>query len=139
MREDDIGAVAVIEAANFSMPWSAKGFYDALTQYGGIFFVAECDGCVAGYIGMTVAADEGEITQVSIDERYRRQGVAGALMEKLLRDVSQRGVTSIVLEVRVSNEPAIKLYKKYGFKSAGIRKGFYELPREDAEIMIYNI
>ena len=84
---------------------------------------------------MYLSLDEGEITNVAVDEAYRGQHIGTRLMEQLLEEGWRGGLESIVLEVRVSNAPAIHLYEKMGFENLGVRKGFYDLPKEDAYIM----
>lgn len=136
MCPEDAAEAAALEEQIFSQPWSKKGFLDALNLPNTIFLVAEEDGGLAGYIGMYISLDEGEITNVAVAPQFRRQGVGTQLIAEIRREAAARGVTSIVLEVRVSNEAAILLYEKCGFGSCGVRKGFYELPKEDARIMV---
>lgn len=136
MRPEDAAEAAALEAQIFSQPWSEKGFLDALHLPNTIFLVAKEDGGLAGYIGMYTSMDEGEITNVAVAPQFRRRGVGTRLIEKIRSEAAAHGVTSIVLEVRVSNEGAILLYEKCGFRDCGVRRGFYELPKEDARIMV---
>ena len=92
---------------------------------------------IIGYVGMYISFEEGEITNVAVAEVLRKNGVGEALMKRLLADAQKLGMTRIVLEVRVSNAPAIRLYEKCGFKEIGIRKGFYDFPKEDGSIMVW--
>jgi ribosomal-protein-alanine N-acetyltransferase len=85
---------------------------------------------------MYISCDEGEIVNVAVLPQARRMGVGDALMEESSRRASLKNVQQIVLEVRVSNEAAIRLYEKHGYVRCGIRRGFYELPKEDAYIMV---
>jgi ribosomal-protein-alanine N-acetyltransferase len=135
MTDDDISQVAAIEADTFSMPWSKKGFSDAVETGNSVFVTAKDGDDVIGYAGVTVACGEGEITQVVVSDKYRRNGIGEALVEALKGEAISREVKLLVLEVRVSNEPAICLYEKMGFTKRGVRKGFYDLPKEDAYIM----
>ena len=80
---------------------------------------------------------EGEITNVAVLQVQRYHGVGGLLLDELLRIAGQKGIAKIVLEVRASNDSAIRLYERKGFQKVGVRKGFYEFPKEDADIMIY--
>ena len=89
-----------------------------------------------GYVGVYCAADEGEITNVAVAQPARRCGVGRALIEALIRMLADRSVFRIVLEVRTSNEPAIRLYEQEGFVVVGKRKNFYEKPAEDAYVMV---
>ena len=136
MNATDVSSVAELEAKIFSQPWSEQGFLDTLQMSNTVFLVAEEDGMVVGYIGMYCSLDEGEITNVAVSSEKRCMGIGGKLIVAMKQEAERRGVTQIVLEVRVSNESAIRLYEKNGFVNQGIRKGFYELPKEDAYIMI---
>lgn len=137
MKVSDIPVVAAIEARIFSQPWSRRGFLDAIKLEGTIFLVAEEDENVLGYIGMYSVFDEGEITNVAVDAQARCRGIGGMLIAEMKKAAVQQGVSQIVLEVRISNENAIRLYEKNGFVKQGVRRGFYDFPKEDAYIMIY--
>ena len=86
-------------------------------------------------MGIYCTLDEGEITNVAVAPAARRRGIARALLTELKQQLACRNVARIVLEVRVSNEPAIRLYEQMGFSVLGVRKNFYEKPTEDAYIM----
>lgn len=135
METEDVPAVADMEQEIFSIPWSAQAFTDALEADYTLFLVAEVSGVTAGYIGVYLAADEAEITNVAVHERYRRCHLGELLVGEALNGAEKRGAVSAFLEVRISNAPAIRLYEKMGFGICGIRKGFYEKPREDAYVM----
>ena len=137
MEAADIPAVAALEAANFSMPWSKTGFFDILGREDVVFLVAYESDALLGYVGAYCTAQEGEITNVAVAAEHRRQGIARGLLCELIRRLEQMGVFRIVLEVRRSNEPAIRLYEQMDFSVAGTRKNFYEKPTEDAYVMIY--
>lgn len=135
LRESDVEPLAAIEAASFSMPWSAKDFQDLIFRDYCLYMVAEADGEVAGCAGLTNSCNEGNIDNVVVAERFRGQGVAQKLLEALLTEAEAQGMEAFTLEVRVSNAAAIHLYEKMGFVSEGIRPKFYEKPTEDAMIM----
>lgn len=135
MQDKDIPEVANIEARVFSMPWSEQGFADALKQ-DTIFVTAKQEEQVVGYCGMYCSFEEGEITNVAVLPEAQKHGIGKKIISGLLRIAQEKNISRIVLEVRVSNLPAIRLYEGFGFQKAGIRKGFYERPREDAAIMI---
>ncbi|MBO5069076.1 MAG: ribosomal protein S18-alanine N-acetyltransferase [Roseburia sp.] len=137
MQAVDVEAVSQIEAAVFSQPWSVQGFLDALSLENTIFLVAEENKKILGYVGMYVSLDEGEITNVAVTPEARRRGVGQSLIEKIKKEAEANSVLQMILEVRVSNDPAIRLYQRNGFLNCGIRKGFYDFPKEDAYIMIY--
>ena len=131
----DIEAVSIMEAQSFSMPWSAKDFEQLVSDEKSLYLVAEADGLVVGCCGVTNVRGEGNINNVVVQEAYRGQGIAYAMMQELLVRGREMGCTEFTLEVRVSNAPAIHVYQKLGFVSEGIRPRFYEKPVEDAMIM----
>jgi ribosomal-protein-alanine N-acetyltransferase len=137
MVQADIPAVAAIEHACFSQPWSEKGFLDALRNPQALFWVAEEESHIMGYLGMYVSVDEGEITNVAVGKPFRGRGAGKALMETARGYAAGHRLMRIILEVRTGNAPAIALYRQSGFARIGTRKDFYELPKEDAEIMMW--
>ncbi len=138
MQKEDVSRVAEIEAKSFSQPWSEQAFLDACEDQAAVFLVAEDEEEVLGYAGMYVSFEEGEITNVAVNPVARRRGVGEAIILAMQEEASVLGVTRIVLEVRDHNEPAIGLYEKMQFSLVGIRKGFYDFPKEDARIMEWN-
>ena len=78
---------------------------------------------------------EGEITNVAVMENRRRAGYAKALLGAMQQWAPAHGITRIILEVRAGNQGAIRLYETFGFKKIGVRKNFYQFPRENADIM----
>lgn len=132
MTAEDIPTVAQIEKECFSQPWSEQGFLDGMKD--AIFFVAE-DPQIAGYIGMYRMPPEGEITNVAVTQKMRGKGYGRELLLTMQRWAAEHEIDRIILEVRSKNEPAIQLYRTYGFEKIGVRKNFYQFPREDADIM----
>ena len=124
MQIDDLEQVMPIEEANFSIPWTETGFFTFLIRDDALFLVAEEDGEILGYLGILISFDESEITNVCVAEKARRRGIGRALMEELFR-----------LDVRIGNTPARNLYESLGFVQDGMRKGYYDLPKEDAVLM----
>lgn len=135
MQARDVEKVEQIEVATFSMPWSRQGFLDALNLDTTIFLVAEENEEVVGYIGMYYSFDEGEITNVAVAKAQRCRGIGELLIQEMKKEATKHSLSGIVLEVRVSNDSAIRLYERNGFVNLGIRTGFYEMPKEDAYIM----
>lgn len=133
--EEDAEAAAIIEAENFSKPWTREGFAKAVQNKNAVYLVAELKGEILGYAGMWCALDEGEITNVSVKKSAQGRGIGKLLMQALEGKGKEEGVSSYFLEVRCSNERAIRLYEGCGFRRLGIRKNFYEAPVEDACIM----
>jgi len=102
-----------------------------------LYLGAFIDGALAGYAGLQMIVDEGHITNVAAAPEYRRRGIADALMAGLMSAAAERGLRFVTLEVRESNIPAQNLYKKHGFSPVGIRKGYYDQPKENAVLMSY--
>ncbi len=135
MTKKEIPKVAKIEREVFSCPWSEQSFTDTLYQDNVKFFLAMEDEKVLGYCGLYMAADKGEITNVAVGQKFRRRHIADMMLKSLLKAGEDNGVRCFYLEVRISNYAAIGLYEKHGFTKKGIRKGFYDKPREDAYVM----
>lgn len=138
MQFDDLDEVMQIEEASFSVPWTANGFFTFLIREDALFLSAVEEEEIVGYIGLIMAGPEADITNVAVKESCRRKGVGKLLVGEMLRLAKDRGVEDIFLEVRVSNDPAIRLYRSFGFEPVGLRKDYYEQPREDASVMKYS-
>lgn len=136
MTEAVTDEVAKLEQQVFSRPWSRQGFLDTLAMDNVIFLTAMDGEQLAGYCGVYLSIDEGEITNVAVAPEYRRRGIARQLVQELIRQAQEVGVSRFLLEVRVSNAGAIALYRELGFTDGGIRRNFYEFPREDALVMM---
>ncbi len=136
MTVDHIDGVMVVENLSFKIPWSRQAFVDEITGNNmAMYFVALCNEQVIGYGGMWKILDEGHITNIAVHPEFRRCGAASVIIEKILEISGEKGIKSLTLEVRKSNIAAQNLYQKYGFKSEGIRKGYYSDTGEDALIM----
>ena len=108
---------------------------DALFDPKASFIVAEDgEGGVLGYAGLQVVLDEGYIDNIAVEEAARRHGVGDALLDVFCR-FGEVNLAFLTLEVRASNQAAIALYEKHGFTQAGLRKNYYDKPREDAVLM----
>lgn len=137
MTAEHLTAVAALERLCFAEPWSEKSLA-MLTAPGGVGFVAlSATGELCGYAGMLTVLDEGQITDVAVLPEYRRCGIGGALIAEILQFARQAALAEITLEVRVSNEAAIALYRRAGFFVCGERKNFYRMPVENAYLMKY--
>jgi len=132
----DLDALEELEQKCFATPWSRQSLEEDMTGNSlSTYLVAEIDGRVIGYIGLWRIVDEGHINNVSVLPEYRRRRAASALIEYMFDYGTTIGIKNYTLEVRVSNEAAIRLYAGYGFKPAGIRRGYYTDNGEDAMIM----
>lgn len=135
MQISDLSQVADIEKASFSTPWSEKALKESMQNPNYVFCVACVDEEVVGYCGLYVVLDEGQITNIAVKKEFRNRRIGTALLMKIMEYARVQGAYNFSLDVRVSNESAVHLYEKIGFKSVGIRKKFYDKPVEDAYVM----
>ncbi len=137
----DIPEMESIEKSIFSEPWNKEGFESAISQPSVLCVVAKEDFSdeLLGYVICYTALDEGEIVNVAVSKDHRRKGVAKSMMERVLDRAKGNGIVYFALDVRVSNEGAIRLYESFGFKTAGVRKNFYRFPTEDSFTMILEL
>lgn len=135
MKKEHLDALAAVEAACFSNPWSKDALYEELTNETASFLVAEDrSGKAVGYLGLHIVADEGMIANVAVSPDCRRQGAATALLRAADKLAHTRALSRLTLEVRPSNTAAVALYEREGFVKDGIRPHFYSHPAEDAAI-----
>lgn len=135
MAERHLDDLAALEKLCFADPWTRPCLEAELGKTGSVFAVAELNGRTAGYAGMNCVLDECYVDDVAVFPEYRRRGIARALMEFLIAAAEARKASFLTLEVRASNRAAISLYAGLGFRQAGIRRGFYRNPDEDALIL----
>lgn len=139
MVETDLDAIAKLEAATFTDAWTAKSIYDTFCQKQAFIVTAENEGKVAGYCIVYFVLDEGEIARIAVDTSCRRQGVGCKILNQVNQICVEKGITRLMLDVRESNESARKFYLSYGFQEDGIRKNFYDMPKEHAVLMSKDI
>lgn len=162
MEPADAPRMAQIERQSFTDPWSAGAFLESMALPYTCFLVAEVSEKaapqqaesevekppetektagspakwkLAGFCGSYISCDEAEIVNVTVEKAERRKGIGRQMLSELLENNAGRGVTAFMLEVRVSNTPAISLYQSLGFQIEGTRRRFYENPVEDAYVM----
>ena len=97
--------------------------------------IGEMNEKVVGYCIMYYVLDEGEIARIAVDDTCKRQGVGRAILNQVECICKEKAITKILLDVRESNETARAFYRDYGFVEDGIRKNFYEMPKEHAVLM----
>ena len=136
MTADHLDEVAELERRCFSVPWSRNMLAEELENALSAMLVALDDqGHVAGYAGLQVILDEGYITNVAVRPDCRRRGVAGQILQVFLDFAQAQNLAFLTLEVRDSNAPAAALYASLGFAQIGLRKNYYQHPKEDARIL----
>lgn len=135
-KSSDLDDIYELDVQTFAMPWSKEArSYDILENDNAFVIVAEYEGEFAGYADIWTVLDEADLNSIAVRVDFRRKGIGDAIMLAMIEMLSANGVATINLEVRVSNMPAIKLYKKYGFNECGVRPGYYLDNGEDALIM----
>lgn len=138
MEKSDLDAVFEIEKASYGEHhWSRESFLNEIGNNLAYYIVAKNPQTneVVGYLGSWFIIDECHITNVAVNPKLRRQKIAHQLLQNLVEECYKKMMKYITLEVRVSNESAINLYEKFGFKSVGVRKKYYQDNNEDALIM----
>lgn len=133
--EQHVADVVRIDHACQSKPWSEAAVRLELERPEGVFLVALVDGEVAGFAGAWMVLDEAHVINVAVDPPRQRQRIGERMMTALLEACQKKGATCATLEVRASNEPAIALYKKFGFRDVARRRGYYIDNKEDAVVM----
>lgn len=133
MTYNDIASVADVDRAAFSDAWKDDSFADELKKDYSHYFVAETDGEIMSYAGIWCIYETAELIRIATSPNHQKKGVAKELMQAILECAKNCGCERMMLEVRKSNIPAQKLYKKFGFNEISIRKGYYN--GEDAVIM----
>jgi [ribosomal protein S18]-alanine N-acetyltransferase len=133
----DLAAIEEIERTSYPTPWSRSMFAGELAKPSSI-----CLGAIeaereelVGYLIISRYVDAWHVMNIAVAPEYRRRGIARSLMERLFEVTARDARRGYTLEVRVSNEAAIRLYEELGFKTRGIRRGYYTDNREDALIM----
>ncbi len=143
---DEIDAVLAVEHASFSNPWT-RDMYLAELENEGVSFVfvarvavdpagaGDPGDKVVGFVAFWRIFDELHLNNLAVVPEMRRQGMATALLERVLSEGERLGATRTTLEVRRSNDVALRLYERFGFSVAGVRRGYYTHPEEDALIL----
>ena len=132
MTEKDLDRIMEIETLCFAAPWSLEEMWAECSNPMAHYLVLEEDGGVAAYGGYWLIVDEAHITNIAVHPDFRRRGFGEKLVRGLMEEAKAAGASSMTLEVRLSNDPARRLYEKCGFGLAGVRPGYYPDNREDA-------
>lgn len=136
MRRDHLNDVHRIDTQVYPKPWSLSLFRQELALTDSrVYVVAQVNEQLVGHAGMMLAAGEGHITTVAVDPQWQGRGIASRMLLELHRRAVERGASAMTLEVRVSNQRAIELYRRFGYAPAGIRRNYYSEEGEDALIM----
>ncbi|HAK41442.1 MAG TPA: ribosomal-protein-alanine N-acetyltransferase [Clostridium sp.] len=135
MNSFNILGVKEISDLSFSSPWSLLSMEKELINKNAIYIVVKLGSKVVAFGGMWIIFDEGHITNIAVHPDFRRNNFGDIVVENLIKIAKDKNMASLTLEVRSSNIAAINLYKKHNFSVEGIRKNYYQSPREDGYIM----
>ena len=136
MTLDDVDGVQVVERASFPLPWPANAFRHELTQNKNARYIVARDGeRIVAYAGLWLMVDEAHITTFAVLPEARRRRIGERLLQRLFEIAHEMKAEWLTLEVRASNLAAQRLYEKYGFRRAGVRRRYYSDNNEDALIM----
>ncbi|CEO90460.1 putative ribosomal-protein-alanine acetyltransferase [Syntrophaceticus schinkii] len=139
MKKGDLDQVLLIEQCSFPAPWATEAYLSELNNKFARYFVLLEQERVIGYAGMWLFAGESHITTIAVHPDYRSRGYGRMLMATLIEYSKEHHADTMILEVRVSNSSAIRLYSSMGFKRIGIRKNYYIETHEDAIVMLRHL
>ncbi|MFA5105005.1 MAG: ribosomal protein S18-alanine N-acetyltransferase [Candidatus Margulisiibacteriota bacterium] len=132
---ENIDEMLKIEKKSFASHWNRQTFFDELSAENGYYIVIKDNDRIMGYSGFRYVLDEAHITTLAVHHKFRKKGIGSKLIEQLIKDAKARGLKKLFLEVRQSNMPAQKIYKRLGFKVLDRRREYYQHPVEDALVM----
>ena len=140
MRWWDIARVMELEHELFpGDAWTPELFWSELARPDSRYYVVaeagEGTGSIVGYAGLLAGRDDADVQTIAVSRSHWRSGIGTALLESLLGEATRRGCDTVLLEVRVDNESAQALYRRFGFASIGVRRGYYQPAGVDGLVM----
>ena len=136
MRRRHLRSVLKIESQVYARPWTLSLFVSEMAlRTSRAYYVARINGVLCGYAGLMVTEGDGHVTTLAVDPAWHRNKVGTRLLLVLARTAVRRGAKNLTLEVRVGNAAAQEMYRRFGFRPAGIRKNYYVETNEDALVM----
>lgn len=138
MNLHDLDEVLAIEYRVYPFPWSRGNFADSMTS-GYSCWVCRVGGELVGYLVLMLAVDDAHLLNLGVAEKRQGMGFGARLLRQAMMEGRQGGATTLLLEVRPSNERALELYRHFGFQQIGVRRGYYpaEKGREDALVLTH--
>jgi ribosomal-protein-alanine N-acetyltransferase len=132
----DIDDILAIETRVYPFPWTRGNFVDSIAA-GYCMWGCRIDGELVGYCVLMLAVDEAHLLNISVAEKRQRMGFGASLLDHAMLVARRAGASSLLLEVRPSNEKALALYRHFGFQQIGVRRAYYaaEQGREDALVL----
>lgn len=135
MTEEDLERVMELERKVFTCPWTRGMYLRELQKKESCYLTVRDSEAIVAYGGVLLLLEEAHVMTMAVMEEYRRRGIATRLLLELIKEAEAMGARFVTLEVRVSNTPAIELYRKFGFQIMGERKNYYMDNFENALIM----
>ena len=135
MNQSHVAAIAELERICFSDPWSVNSISSEVENPLSLWLVAMDGDHLVGYVGSQSVLGWADMMNLAVSPDYRCHGIGRELVQRLIDQLKANDVTCLTLEVRASNENAIKLYNSLGFVEVGKRPGYYHHPKEDALIL----
>lgn len=134
---EDLGGLIAVEQASFLNPWTREMYVAELQNpdVSRLLVAKDSDGRIVGFCSFWLVLDELHINNLAVLPEYRRQGVASIILKRVFDEGRRAGAGRATLEVRRSNEIAQRLYERFGFAVAGVRRGYYRHPDEDALVL----
>lgn len=136
-RYEDLAALWAIESRAHSHPWSRSLLEGSLDSADSVIVAEDGDARILGYAVLSVAIDDADLLNIAVEPRLRRRGIGAVLLEGVLAEAKRRGARQCFLEVRSGNQPALALYRRFGFTEVGRRRDYYpaDVGREDARVL----
>lgn len=140
MNANDLDDIVAIENTVYPFPWTRGNFADSLSA-GYSAWVCRVGGELIGYVVVMMAVDEAHLLNISVEKRRQGMGFGARLLRHAMSVARTQGARTLLLEVRPSNEPALELYRHFGFVRIGLRKGYYPAQegREDAMVLVHTL
>lgn len=138
MQVGDLAEVLAIEDASYPHPWTRGNFVDSLYNGHETWIAHDAADKLIGYFLIMLAVDEAHLLNITVHNAMQGQGIGHLLIDKVVAISKEKGMRSVLLEVRPSNQRALSVYKHYGFSQVGVRKNYYpamQNAREDAIVM----
>lgn len=138
LGEDDVQDLIDLEAQCFEYHWTREQFLLGLSRKAFRVLGIRFEKILAGYIAFSLIEDEMEILNLAVRPEFRRHGLAARLLTESFKVCGENSIKKSFLDVKVSNEPALSLYRKFGYKKIGVRKKYYPDTKEDALLFRYD-
>jgi ribosomal-protein-alanine acetyltransferase len=138
MTSADIAAVAALDQKLFSgESWSETAFEESLSDPSRTFWIVREQGALLGFCGLSQSMEQGDILNIGVEPSARGKGLGSLLLKEAIDHFAKEGGKELFLEVRASNTAAKGLYEKFGFAPIGVRRGYYQQPKEDG--LVYRL